>query len=107
MTDPDRSPAQEQALAQSGESAEQDFGRESADGSIQACETEATWIDIELVGEDDEPIPNVRFEVFKPDGTLLGKGRLDENGCGGFQNIDQGDYEVCFPELDQDAWEPA
>lgn len=103
MSPPDRA----SSLESSNASAEKNFGNDTADGSTKACPTENTWIDIEMVGEDDKPIPHLRFEIYRPDGTLLGKGRLDENGCGGFERIEEGDYEVCFPDLDEEAWESA
>lgn len=99
-------PGRPDALAEAGRAADREFERSSAHGAVQACRS-STWIDIVLVGEDDEPIPNERFEVYRPDGTLLGQGRLDENGCGGFEDIEDGQYEVCFPELDDSAWERA
>ena len=94
------------ALRDSGQAADQLDNSQSADGATASCAA-LTWIDIELVGEDGQPIPNVRFEVWKPDGTLLGRGRLDDAGCGGFEKIDDGTYQVCFPDLDEEAWEPA
>jgi len=95
------------SLDQSNDAADSQFSDDRADGTTQSCGNTTTWIDIKLVGEDDEPIPNVRFQVFRPDNTLLGQGRLDHNGYGGFERIDDGAYEVCFPDLDEDAWEPA
>ncbi|MEM7155002.1 MAG: hypothetical protein AAF799_19295 [Myxococcota bacterium] len=96
-----------QSLKDSGESANENVdNNKSSDGSVQTCH-ELTWIDIEVVGDDDQPIPNVRYKVFKPDGTLLGQGRVDENGCGGFERIEEGTYTVTFPDLDEESWEKA
>jgi len=99
-------PGRPEALARAGRAAEREFERTSTQGAVQRCRS-ATWIDIVLVGEDDEPIPGERFEVYRPDGTLLGEGTLDESGCGGFENIEDGQYEVCFPDLDRATWERA
>ncbi len=100
-------PDRDKALRQSNDAADQQFGRRSVDGSTGRCGNVLEWIDIQMVGDDDAPVPNLRFQVFRPDGTLLGEGRLDDDGCGGFERIEDGDYEVCFPDLDQDAWGPA
>jgi len=102
MTPPD----DEQRLAKSNAAADEQFGSQPADGTTVTC-ADTTWIDIELVGDDEKPVPHARFQIFRPDRTLLGEGRLDENGCGGFERIDDGEYEVCFPDLDREAWEPA
>lgn len=61
------------------------------------------WIEIELVGEDDKPIPNQKYKVVLPDGTEK-SGTLDQNGWARVEGDPQGEYEVSFPELDQDAW---
>ncbi|MEM7154397.1 MAG: hypothetical protein AAF799_16240 [Myxococcota bacterium] len=100
MSPPDRG----SSLQQSNASADQEFGNDAADGTTKSCPTESTWIDIEMVDEDGKPIPRLRFQIFRPDGSLLGHGRLDDAGCGGFERIEDGDYEVCFPDLDEEAW---
>ena len=62
------------------------------------------WIEIELVGEDDSPIPGERFELAMPDGTLH-TGRLDESGWARVEGRGEGECTVCFTDLDKDAWE--
>jgi len=101
-TPPDRT----QALKESEAAANEDFDRSSASGAVQSCHEDTTWIDIKLVDENNEPIPGARFQILRPDGTLLGERFLGEDGCGGFENIDDLDYRVCFPDLDQEAWDP-
>ncbi|MCH9684098.1 MAG: hypothetical protein K0V04_21875 [Deltaproteobacteria bacterium] len=94
------------ALETSEIAAEESFDRSSAADAEQSCRPASTWVDIKLVDEEGAPIPGARFEVLRPDGTRLGEGRLGRDGCGGFENIDQLDYTVCFPDLDEDAWAP-
>ena len=68
---------------------------------------ELKWIEIELVGEDDKPIPGERYEIEMPDGTVK-KGTLDQNGWVRVEGIDpeQGTQcKISFPELDEEAWE--
>lgn len=66
---------------------------------------EKTWITIQLVGEDDMPIPGEKYRITLPDGTVR-EGRLDGEGLARFSDIDPGMCEVTFPELDEEAWVP-
>lgn len=69
-------------------------------------EVDEHWIAIELVGEDDEPVPGARYEITLPDGKLI-RGRLDAQGRAEVSGIEQpGMAQISFVELDQDAWEP-
>lgn len=69
-------------------------------------EEEKTWIEIELVDEDDNPIPGERYEIELPDGSVA-RGTLDNNGFARVEGIDPGTCQITFPELDQEAWEKA
>ncbi|MBN2035037.1 MAG: hypothetical protein JW836_17360 [Deltaproteobacteria bacterium] len=68
-------------------------------------EKKTSWIEIELVGEDDEPIPGAKFEITLPDGSVA-KGSLDQNGFKRVEGFEKGTCKVCFPDLDKEAWEP-
>jgi type VI secretion system secreted protein VgrG len=68
---------------------------------------EKTWIEIELVDEEGNPVPGERYEVTLPDGQTVARGTLDENGLARIEGIDPGQCKVTFPNLDQEAWEPA
>lgn len=61
------------------------------------------WIEIELVGEDDKPIPNEKYKVKLPDGTEK-EGTLDQNGWARVESDPKGDCEITFPEMDKEAW---
>ena len=65
-----------------------------------------SWIEIELVGEDDEPIPGEKYRITLPDGTVA-EGTLDEKGFARVEGFDKGTCKVTFPDLDKGAWEPA
>jgi hypothetical protein len=62
------------------------------------------WIEIEMVGEDDSPLPLLLYEVKLPDGKVV-QGCLDDQG---FARLDQiaspGVCQVNFPEFDRDVW---
>ena len=62
-----------------------------------------SWISIQLIGEDDSPIPNEKYSVTLPGGKVL-TGTLDANGIASIKNIPSGVCSVSFPDLDQEAW---
>jgi hypothetical protein len=64
-----------------------------------------TWIEVQLVGEDDQPIPNVRYVLTLPGGDTR-TGTLDANGCVRIDGLPAGTCKVSFPDLDQEAWVP-
>jgi hypothetical protein len=63
-----------------------------------------SWIEIELVGEDDKPIPGETYRITLPDGTVA-EGTLDDKGFARVDGIDPGTCQITFPNLDQDAWQ--
>lgn len=66
---------------------------------------ELTWIEIQLLGEDDQPIPGERYRITLPDRTVR-EGTLDGQGLARVEGIEPGECEVTFPQLDEEAWEP-
>jgi hypothetical protein len=81
---------------------------EVSGGGVAAPETitpkSANWIAIELVGEDDKPIPGEKYRIQLPDGTFK-VGRLDAQGRARLEGVTAGSCEVCFADLDSRAWE--
>ena len=69
-------------------------------------EKKTSWIEIELVGEDDKPIPGEKYRITLPDNTV-DEGTLDAKGFARVQGFESGSCKVTFPELDQEAWEEA
>lgn len=69
-------------------------------------ERKCSWIEIEMVGEDDKPIAGERFQVTLPDGSVA-EGTLDDKGFARVDGFEPGSCKVSFPDLDQDAWEDA
>ena len=70
----------------------------------EADEEELSWIEIELVGEDDKPIPGEEYRITMPDDTVK-SGTLDDKGLARVERIKKGTCKVTFPGLDKDAWE--
>ncbi|MEN6426758.1 MAG: type VI secretion system tip protein VgrG [Phycisphaerales bacterium] len=58
-----------------------------------------SWIEIELVDEEGNPVPGERYEVQLPDGSVA-QGCLDHEGKARVEGIDDGNAEVRFPDLD-------
>lgn len=62
-----------------------------------------SWIEIELLDEEDAPVSGEKYEIELPDGTFA-KGTLDGNGFARVDGIMPGACKVSFPALDKDAW---
>jgi hypothetical protein len=65
---------------------------------------EKTWIEIELIDENDEPVPGEKYCITLPDGRPV-TGTLNEKGFARVDGIDPGTCQITFPKLDKDAWE--
>jgi hypothetical protein len=76
----------------------------SAEGGASSEEKKASWIEIELVGEDDKPIPGEKYRITLPDGTV-DEGTLDQNGWVRVEGFVSGQCGISFPGLDAAAWE--
>ena len=73
---------------------------------VQDCplRKKKTWIEIRLIGENDEPIAGAAYRIVLPDGQTR-DGQLDADGLARVDDIDPGTCVVTFPELDKEAWE--
>jgi type VI secretion system secreted protein VgrG len=65
-----------------------------------------SWIEIEMVDEEDEPVPGEKYKITLPDNSVA-EGTLDEKGFARVEGIEPGNCRITFPELDKDAWEKA
>ena len=59
---------------------------------------------IELVGEDDRPIPGERYRLVLPDRSVR-EGKLDSHGSAIVTGLPSGTCKVSFPNLDEEAWD--
>ncbi|NLF29751.1 MAG: carboxypeptidase regulatory-like domain-containing protein [Planctomycetes bacterium] len=73
----------------------------------QAEDQPAGWIEVELVDMDDRPVPGEAYEITLPDGETVASGTLDEKGLARINGIEPGTCRISFPNLDEEAWEPA
>ncbi len=69
-------------------------------------EKKTTWIEIELVDRDGNPIPSEPYRIEDPEGRIV-DGTLDEKGFAHRDWIVPGTCKISFPRLDQDAWAKA
>jgi hypothetical protein len=72
----------------------------------KAIRLEKTWVEFQLVDDDGAPIPNAAFEVTLTDGSIM-TGRLNSSGACRFENIDPGNCQIKFPEIDAKEWKSA
>ncbi len=66
-------------------------------------EGKTSWIEIKLVGEDDEPIAGEKYKITLPDDTVA-EGTLDNKGFARVEGFKNGTCKVSFPKFDKDAW---
>lgn len=90
----------EQAETKSGK-----YGSEKTK-PYKPTEEETSWIEIELIDEEDQPVPGMPFEVTLSDGSVY-TGTLDNKGFYRVDKIPPGECKVSFPTLDQEALEKA
>jgi len=67
-------------------------------------EDKTSWIEVELVDKQGNPVPGARYEITLPDGKTLAAGTLDKKGYVKISGIDAGQCKIAFPELDADNW---
>jgi hypothetical protein len=58
-----------------------------------------TWVEIELLDGDGQPVAGEPYAIDLPDGRVV-EGRLDARGVAGFYDLDAGVCAVRFPRLD-------
>lgn len=63
-----------------------------------------SWIEIEMVDEEEEPVPSEKYKITLPDDSVS-EGTLDEKGFARVEGFEKGTCKVCFPDLDAEAWE--
>lgn len=78
-------------------------GPEETMPGMPVTEKKKSWIEIELVDEQDNPVPGEKYEITLPDGTVA-SGTLDEKGLARVDGIDPGLCQITFPELHRTTW---
>ena len=80
------------------------YGEVVARCPLAAVKEPKPWISIQLIGEDDKPVPGGACRIVLTDCSTV-EGVLDGDGSARVDGIDPGACVVTFPELDRDAWE--
>ena len=62
-----------------------------------------TWVDVQLIDEEGEPVAGARYILKITDGSKRA-GTLDASGRVRVTNIDPGTCEVWFPDFDASEW---
>src|SRR5205823_222133 len=74
--------------------------------SERAETIKTTWIALEVVDADGDPMPFQRYSIELPDGSLR-EGMVDDNGRARIDGIDDGNCKVRFPDVDGRDWKKA
>jgi hypothetical protein len=69
-------------------------------------EEKSSWVEIELVDDNDEPVPGARYRVTLPDGSV-DEGTLDARGFARVAGFEPGECKVEFPDFDAEVWDKA
>jgi type VI secretion system secreted protein VgrG len=77
----------------------------TTDENEAADEKKTSWIEIELVDTEGNPVPGMKYEITLPDNKVK-NGSLGADGTAKVTGIDPGNCKITFPDLDKDAWEP-
>ena len=63
------------------------------------------WIEVQLLGEDDEAISGARCQIVMPNGRTIVR-TTDRFGLVRVDGVEEaGNCEISFPDLDSEAWE--
>ena len=100
------------ALADNGQPGGEDRGKNGDESNKKTHDDKSDenkdktgWIEIQLVDEDNKPVPGEPYSVTLPDGSVA-DGTLDEKGFARIDHIDPGSCQITFPNLDKNAWGP-
>lgn len=75
-------------------------------GSGSFSTSTKTWIEFQLLDNNDKPIANERYIAKLTDGSTK-TGNLDANGSARFTGLDPGNCDISFPDLDTRDWASA
>ncbi len=97
----------EQRKTQSGKYGSEKVKPHKPPQTAEEKKKKTSWIEIEMVDEEDQPVPGMKYRITLPDGETVAEGTLDDKGFVRLDGIEQGTCKVTFPELDKDAWQRA
>jgi hypothetical protein len=62
-----------------------------------------TWVAFKLIDKDGKPVPGAAYKVTLPDESIV-TGTLNDAGEVQFDDIDPGQCQITFPEIDAKEW---
>lgn len=65
-----------------------------------------SWIGVELKDTEGAPVRGMRFRITAANGHTAG-GTTGADGKAKVEGIPEGSYDITFPDLDKQVWEPA
>ncbi len=71
--------------------------------AIVVSPDKSSWVEIELVDTDGNPVPGEEYQIVVPGGTTV-DGTLDAQGQARVEGIDPGTCQITFPNLDKKSW---
>lgn len=74
----------------------------SVGGAAPTSRHERHWVELELLDMDGAPVPNERYWIKLPDGSVR-HGSLDARGLAYFDDLDPGQCEIRWPDRDEGA----
>lgn len=69
-------------------------------------EKKTSWIEIELLDDDDKPVPGEPFRITVADGRVY-TGTLDHRGFYRLEGLEPGTCKVSFPGIEGRSWKKA
>jgi len=69
----------------------------------RAAEPVLTWIEVQLIGEDDLPVAGEPYRLTLASGRVI-EGTLNSEGLVRLEQMLPGSYDLTFPRLDREAW---
>lgn len=78
--------------------------RESVAEQLKVTREVKTWVEMEVVDMEGNPVPDKRYLCMLTNGSVQ-EGVLDRKGKVRFDDIEPGNCVFVLTELDQDAWE--
>jgi hypothetical protein len=76
---------------------------DAAPGRQMIAPCQATWIEVRLVDDDNQPVPHERYRIRLPDSSVM-EGTLDGEGKMRVEGILAGQCQVSFPDIDGKDW---
>jgi hypothetical protein len=91
------------AGARAAAAAQPDVAEAAPPRAVDRRPKQKTWVEFKLVDDDGVPVEGAEYRVKLPDGSIR-TGTLDDQGWVRFDDIDPGNCEITFPELELRDW---